>query len=391
MVEQGGRGGVSDYTSCLVSALARRGIPVVLATARDHLYLPAPGVQVQTVFAYVRGHSRSARAVRRLGGGPLLNGLRFLAAVPRLMALARGRAVVHVQGWERTSLGLVATLALRATGATIVFTAHNTFERQRWALDSGRVLGRLARRTIVHARADEDRAGGEVVRIAHGHYGAVAATAPVTDPVQARLALGIAPGALVVLSFGVLRPDKGLDDLLQAAAQARPWHVLIAGEDHGALAGLASRLQSPELLGRVSVHEGFASMEAVGRFFAASDLVALPYQRASQSGVLHLAYGFARPVAVYPVGGLTEAVIPGRTGWICAQPTPDALAAVLAHAATLGRQVLHERGEDARAWSREAFDWDRIAEATETVYTDALAGRPLNRSAGAANAADRLR
>ncbi len=253
------------------------------------------------------------------------------------------------------------------------------------------VLGPLARRTIVHARDDEARAGGDVVRIPHGHYSAVADTAPVTDPAEARVALGIAPDALVVLCFGVLRPDKGLDDLLQAAAQAPAWQVLIAGEDHGALSGLANRLRSPELADRVSVHEGFASMEAVGRFFAAADLVALPYRRASQSGVLHLAYGFGRPVAVYPVGGLTEAVIPGRTGWICAQPTPAALTAVLMQAAALGRDVLHERGEDARAWSREAFDWDRIAEATETVYADALGGRPVTPSTAAASGAGPVR
>ena len=60
-------------------------------------------------------------------------------------------------------------------------------------------------------------------------------------------------------------------------------------------------------------------------------------------------------------------------------------------AAALGRDVLHQWGDDARTWSREAFDWDRIAEATETVYADALAGRPVNPSAAAASDADRVR
>ena len=62
-------------------------------------------------------------------------------------------------------------------------------------------------------------------------------------------------------------------------------------------------------------------MSEAAELFAASDTVALPYPVASQSGVLLLAYGFHRPVVVYPVGGMAEAVIDGETGWVCAAPT----------------------------------------------------------------------
>ena len=113
-------------------------------------------------------------------------------------------------------------------------------------------------------------------------------------------------------------------------------------------------------------------MDAVGRFFAAADVVAVPYRRASQSGVLHLAYGFARPVVVYPVGGLVEAVVPGETGWICERPTPTALAAVLREAAAAGREELRRRGEEGRRWAARQFDWGAIAATTETVYLTAL-------------------
>src|SRR2546430_9910665 len=40
-------------------------------------------------------------------------------------------------------------------------------------------------------------------------------------------------------------------------------------------------------------------------------------------------YGFARPVIVYPVGGLPEAVVEGETGWVCERCDPEALAAAL--------------------------------------------------------------
>jgi glycosyltransferase involved in cell wall biosynthesis len=122
------------------------------------------------------------------------------------------------------------------------------------------------------------------------------------------------------------------------------------------------------LAGRITIREGFHDIDAVAAFFAAADLVALPYRQVSQSGVLQLAYGFSRPVVAYPVGGLTEAVIDGQTGWLCARPTPSALAAGLHEADAAGRDELRRRGEAGRRWASETLGWDAIAAATEAVY-----------------------
>jgi D-inositol-3-phosphate glycosyltransferase len=382
IVEQGGRGGIADYCGLLSAALAGLGIPVTIATARDHLFPAIPGVQVVGVFAYVRGHSAAARLVRRAGLGPVANGLRFLAVLPRLLALSRRHAVTHMQSWEAPSLGLIATLLLRASGATLVWTAHNTFERHSWLLDRARILPVLAKETIVHTEADRDRVSRPPTVISHGHYGAVAAAAPKVEATRARTELGLPADALVVLSFGVLRPDKGLGDVLAAAVDAPPWRVLIAGEDHGGLASAAQWLASPRLDGRVTVLEGFQPIEAVARVFAAADLVVLPYRRASQSGVLYLSYGFGRMVAAYPVGGLPEAVVPGVTGWICDEASPRALTRVLEEAGALGRPELHRLGAATREWAEQRYDWGRIARDTAAVYERALSGRRITTGPG---------
>lgn len=376
LVEQGGRGGVADYTNCLANAVAERGIPITIATAEDHLYVPGPGVRIATPFAYVRGHSPAARLARRLRLGPVLNGLRFLLALPQLFRLARGKAVVHTQGWERTSLGLVALLVLRASGAAGVYTAHNTFERFTFELDSTVIYPPLVHHTIVHTHGDRARIRrGPVSVIPHGTYGPLAQRAEPVTREGAREALGLPGDALVVLLFGVLRPDKGLGDLLEAATRSPHWHVVVAGKEDGALAAEASRLAAPALAGRITVHEGFQDIDAVGRFFAAADLVALPYRVASQSGVAHLAYGFARPIVAYPVGGLTEAVIDGTTGWLCTEPAPAALAAALDAAAAAGPEECRRRGEAGREWATREFSWSAIAASTEDVYLAAMGRR----------------
>jgi glycosyltransferase involved in cell wall biosynthesis len=376
MIEQGGRGGVADYTAELTHALAQAGWRVALATAADHRFQPTAGVRIHKVFHYVRGDSRLARATRRARLGPLVNAVRFLVAVPRLMALARRADIVHAQGWEFAPLGVVAIAGLRLAGARVVQTSHNTFERGR-ALDrTHRLLARLTSYTIVHTQADVPRvpreARGRIAVIPHGEYGFLARSGGPVEREAARAALGIGAQAFVALLFGQLRPDKGLGDLLAALAAVPDAQLLIGGQEAGALAAERARLESPELADRTTIREGFLAMDEAARLFAAADVVVLPYRLASQSGVLLLAYGFHRPVIVYPVGGLIEAVRDGDTGWICARADVEALAQALGQALAAGAQECRRRGEVGARLAAERFAWPVIARRTGEVYREVL-------------------
>jgi glycosyltransferase involved in cell wall biosynthesis len=378
VIEQGGRGGVADYTQELTRALAAEGWRVVLATADDHRYQPTSGVTIDGLFRYVRGRTRLARAVRRVGLGQIANGLRFLLAIPPLIRLGRDADVVHTQGWEFAPLGLVAVACLRLAGAPIVQTSHNTFERGRSLDRTHAWLARLTARTIVHTEADLARvpsaADGRVAVIPHGEYGALARRGGSADRDAARAELGIAPEAPVTLLFGQLRIDKGLGDLLAALPRLPRLHLLVGGQESGALAAASGQLASPALAGRVTVREGYLDMREAARLFAAADTVALPYQVASQSGVLLLAYGFRRPVVAYPVGGLLEAVLDGETGWLCARPDVDALVSALGAAAAAGWPECRRRGEAGARLAEERFAWPGIARRTGEVYREVLAG-----------------
>ena len=372
VVEQGGRGGVADYTAELTRALAAQGWQVTLATADDHLFRPAAGVEIHRVFHYVRGHGRVAQAIRRAGLGPLANSLRFLAAIPRLLRLARHADVIHTEGWEYAPLGVVAVAALRTARVPIVQTAHNTFERGRSLDRSHAWLGRLTAHTIVHTQADLARvsatAAGRVSVIPHGEYGGLARGGGAADRDASRAELGIAPDAPVTLLFGQLRPDKGLGDTLAAVARIPGLHLLVAGEERGALAAAGEQLADPRLAGRVTVREGFLDMSEAAKLFAATDTVVLPYMVASQSGVLLLAYGFARPVVVYPVGGLLESVVDGETGWVCARADVDALVDALAQAMESGWVECRRRGQAGARLAEERYGWPAIARSTGEVY-----------------------
>jgi len=382
MVEQGGRGGEADYTAQLTREIAALGWGVILASADDHLYEPVAGVSVSPVFHYTRGHSALGRLARRAGFCPIVNGIRFLASVPRLVLLARRAQIVHVQGWEFAPLGLIAVACLRLSGAIVVQTRHNTFERggSLTALKRlvWRILGVLTERTIVHTQADIDRlpprTRARAALIPHGEYGEVARGGGEADRDEARRRLGIPGDSPAVLMFGQLRTDKGLDDLVAAASEIPTLFLLIGGEELGALAAARPQLDAPALEGRVIVREGFLEMKQAAQLFGAADAVVLPYEVASQSGVLLLAYGFQRPVVVYPVGGLIEAVIDGETGWICSRSDPEALRATLAEVVAAGWPECRRRGRLGAKLAGDRFGWPAIARRTSELYGEVLAG-----------------
>ena len=380
MIEQGGRGGVADYTGALVGALAARGWRVDLASADDHLYAAVEGVTNHRVFHYMRETSALGRLLLRLGLKRAVNGILFVLSLPRLTVLARRADVVHSQGWEVPQLGVLAMLCLRLAGRPIVQTAHSTFERPGRLPSLRRLtreaIARLVSRTIVHTAADVERlsprAARRAVVIPHGEYGGLARGGGEADRDAARAALGIPADAPVTLLFGQLRTDKGLGDLLEALRELPELRLLIGGQDNGALAEQAEALADPALRGRVTIREGFLEMSEAAQLFAACDTVALPYRVASASGVLLLAYGFRRAVVVYPVGGMAEAVTDGETGWVCARADRAALVEALADTIRVGSEECLRRGAAGERLADERWSWAAIAARTEAVYEEVL-------------------
>lgn len=386
LLEEGGVGGVADYTDELAAALARSGWRVHLATGCDHPLPGPPGVHVQRLFVYVRGGAASGRLLRTLHLSKVVNGIAHLVAAFLIRPLARRCDVIHVQGEEWPPLGAVLTAILGSTARPVVYTPHNTFARGRRQYElSRRLIRRLAARVIVHSEHDRNALpaseGGKVSVIPHGTYGALARRGRSDiGPEDARRQLGIGDDEPLVLLFGQLRPDKGVEDLLLALQQTSGVRAILAGEDCGGLEKANGLLEQPQLRERVVLQAEFVPPAQAGRLFAACDAVVLPYRRASASGVLMLAYGYGRPAIVYPVGGLPEYVLDGQTGWICERPDPASLSRVLAEVASSGRAECHRRGEGAARFASETYGWDRIAESTISLYEEVTVPGSVRRS-----------
>jgi glycosyltransferase involved in cell wall biosynthesis len=199
--------------------------------------------------------------------------------------------------------------------------------------------------------------------------------APEGDRQGARARLGLSPETVAVLCFGLIRPYKGVEVLLDAVARLpreAPITLLLVGEPWGALGeSIRARLRHPDLEGRVTARLEWVPESEVAQWFAAADVAALPYLSATGSAVAAQALGAGLPIVASAVGGLTDVVHDGANGILVSPGAPDELASALARLLDGELRSLLARG------SREAssrWTWDGYAAELENLVEHALEG-----------------
>jgi glycosyltransferase involved in cell wall biosynthesis len=138
-----------------------------------------------------------------------------------------------------------------------------------------------------------------------------------------------------LLFFGVVRPDKGLDILLRALAQT-PDHVTltVAGEFASGTEETRQLIAALGLGTRVTLRPGYVPAGELPALFAVADALVLPYQQATGSQNVQLAFSFGVPVIATTAGALAEAVRDGVDGLTCTPGDVEDLARALTELAT---------------------------------------------------------
>ena len=175
--------------------------------------------------------------------------------------------------------------------------------------------------------ADVKRRKGdaEVKTLFHPIYDDGGRTVPVSRA-DARQALGIDQNKRVLLFFGLIRPYKGLDILLDAFnGLDERYHLIVAGEPYIDLAPLRN-IPSPSAKARITWLTRYINDSELPELFGATDAVVLPYRSATQSGVTAHAIHYQRPVIASRVGGLEEYILEGLTGRFADAGSVDSLA-----------------------------------------------------------------
>jgi L-malate glycosyltransferase len=173
--------------------------------------------------------------------------------------------------------------------------------------------------------------------------------------------------ALTIGVVSVLRPEKGLDTLVQAFARVRPMHpglrlaIVGSGPELPALASLAEQLG---IAGRISFEPSIT--DVAGRLLSI-DIFVLPSLSEALSNSLMEAMACGCAVVASDVGGNPELVTDGETGLLFERANIDDLAGKLR---VLIEQVgLRDRlGEAASRRMREEFSMAASARRMAAIY-----------------------
>lgn len=162
--------------------------------------------------------------------------------------------------------------------------------------------------------------------------------------------LELDPSKKLVLFFGFIRDYKGLDLLLEAAAQLpEDYCIVVAGEVYGSFDKYTQLIAQLGIADKVKLFNHYIGDHEVPLYFSAADVCILPYKSATQSGITSIAMHFTLPIIATDVGGLKELVHHEKTGLIVEKPDSGLIA----------REIRRYFEEDCKSGFQEALEEEK--------------------------------
>ena len=280
----------------------------------------------------------------------------------------------------KSFLSLAQLVYLKFCGTRIVWTAHDLkthWERYpRLERLFTTTVAALAGAIVTHcqgaARAVAARfhvrAASKIVSMPHGNY--IGAYPNRIDRSTAQRHFGISSDVLTLLCFGLIRPYKGFDNLLDAfvTLPESQIHLIIAGKPFDEHTALRARRRVAGHRNITLVPEFIADND-VQVYMSACDAVIFTYREILTSGAVILAMSFGK-ACIAPRKGCIPEVLDSQGAFLYEGDSTSELRASLQQAIAR-RDRLAAMGEYNRAkvahWS-----WSQIATATLDVYRSVL-------------------
>ncbi len=284
--------------------------------------------------------------------------------------------LVIIQWWHPYFAPCYWSLARALGKIKILFVCHNVFPHERFPLD--KMLTRMVLKQGDYFIVQSGKDAGDLKGImpdaryeqtVHPTYNAFKFEN--MSKKSARERLGISSQENILLFFGFIRDYKGLKYLIEAmpeiCAEVLNIKLMIVGdfgsEDNKKT--YVSLINDKNMKAFVDIYDGYIPDREIEKFFAACDLVVLPYEDATQSGIVQIAYGFEKPVVVTDVGGLPDVVEDGKTGYVVEPRNPGALAKAVIQYFEGKKEVGFTENVRKGAYR---FSWDRISEAVGNLF-----------------------
>jgi glycosyltransferase involved in cell wall biosynthesis len=348
------------YDHALSAALARAGAEVELITSA-FAYADAPrpdGYRVRELF-YRHAPGAAGSRLRRVA--------KLAEHVPDMLRYRRAAGAADVVHFQWLDVQWLDSFLLPPR--PIVLTAHDLLPREPRpgqaraqrrcydGVDAIVVHSEYGRRQLIDGLSlDPDK----VHVIHHGAFDHLTRLES-ERPLPAELQRAEGP---VVLFFGLLRPYKGVEVLLEAWRGVEGAELWIVGMARMPIAPLRAIAGDS-----VRFVERFVADAEVPAFFRRADIVVLPYSRTErfdQSGVLATALAFGTPIVLTDIGSFREVAATGAARLVPPDDPPalrETLSELIADPARR-----EELGRAALLAARGRYSWDDAARDTLALY-----------------------
>ena len=206
----------------------------------------------------------------------------------------------------------------------------------------------------------------KVVEIPHGPFRLSDAPLPYAEGEE-----------IVALLLGSLRENKNIHLAIRAVqkvrAEGHPVKLVIAGKSYALEKGYWQRCKAliQTYPAGIAVIDRYIEDEEMTDIVAGAHLLLLPYAEFhSQSGVAALALSNGRPIVATRAGGLSELLLPGRTGIPIEHPTAESVEEALLRTVRLGHDGLKQMGQEAFAFFNASYSWYAIARKYIALYEE---------------------
>jgi D-inositol-3-phosphate glycosyltransferase len=295
------RGGIAHYTAMLARALEQNEIRTqVISFRRQYPGWLYPGV------------SDKDPSEQRL----LTNALFLLDPLYPWTWLRTEKEIIAAQPtgvlfqWWTTFWAIpyaIITKRLRKAGLSVVYVIHNVLPHEISRPDAWLARQALSQASsfIVQSSIEENRLRA-LLPTANYRLCAMPSYSIFyegrIDKEVARRKLNLPQAKYVLLFFGLVRPYKGLDVLLEALSllslTGDPPHLIVAGEFWEGIDRYQKKIRDNNLTESVLIDNRYIPDEEVGAFFSAADCMVAPYTGGTQSASTSIAAAIGLPMIV---------------------------------------------------------------------------------------------
>jgi len=196
------------------------------------------------------------------------------------------------------------------------------------------------------------------------------------NKIDARKKFGLSNDDKVILFFGNISPYKNIESLIDAVAKVKEEHnkvlLLIAGNFRNGLEKykqeILEKINSDSVKNNILLHLEFINSESIEDYFAAADVLCLPYKFIFQSGVLFLAYRLGAFVIAKKVGGIPEDILEGKTGFT--YDKDEELFSLLVDFFNSEQYLNDKLSQTIRTYADENYSWRKLSGQLLDVYSE---------------------